>query len=445
MFWKIIRPLKPVFRPLLERYFRSIDRIKLAMLKLQGLSTVAKVINGELTLGPKVLIYATYPTNRVLPLHIELLEKFSNNGYSIIIASNSKKLERVFSSYLSKPWIYLIRRPFGRDFGCYRDAAMHVYSAIDRGEVELDRLIFLNDSIVITRSSIGQVFDFFEKSENDFLGLTENYNFAHHVGSFAMCVTGTALQHPLVRRYWQGFTPLSTRKYCIEKGEFGFSRIMKRAGYFPSVLWTLAHMKRMLEQAKIEDLWDICASMEKGYRDRAPSAIGLTDSKLMRFSYLTSEPRKQNAKPGRKEKHQRKYMPDGERWSNADDALEARGEPVWLFELREKVLGISDEKQRQIALRETKSELVNGLVAYAFRGSQVHHAAPLLFYTGAGIVKKDLIYRRIIDPFDMARLLINSRICDEDEAVAIEKEILEKGHPYSLRGKMRLLYEWDFI
>lgn len=446
MFWKIVRALKPVCQPLFERYFRMKDRLGLALLKLRGQSTILKLINGEQILGPKVLIFATYPTNRILSLHIDLLEKFSDNGYSIIVVSNSGKLESTFAKFISKPWMFMIRRPFGRDFGCYRDAVMLTYASAERSNVEIDRVVFINDSIVITRSSIDEVFDFFDKTKSDFLGLTENYNFVHHVGSFAMALSGAALQHPLVKKFWRRFTPLSTRQYCIQRGEFGFSRVLKRAGYFPHVLWTLAQMKRVLEQAKIEDIWDICAAMEKGYRDRAPSAIDLTDSKIVRFSYLAGEIAAPIVRPGRKERRHLRYLPDGGAGSSGmTGSASSPSSSVGLFELRETILGISDEQQREIALRNAKIELINSLVAYAFRGSQVHHAAPLLFYTGAGIVKKDLVYRRIIDPFDMARLLLKSKICGEEEAVAIEKEILEKGHPYSLRGKMRILYEWDFI
>jgi hypothetical protein len=89
--------------------------------------------------------------------------------------------------------------------------------------------------------------------------------------------------------------------------------------------------------------------------------------------------------------------------------------------------------------------MIDTIVGYIFRGSHIHHGAAPLLFLGAGVLKKDVVLRRIIEPFNVEKLLLDSRACASHEVEEILLEIVARGHPKSFRGRRALMLRWDFV
>lgn len=446
MFWRIIRYTKPVMIPVLERYFRLKDRIRLGILRLTGRSTVRDILNEQHLAGGRFVIFSTYPTMKLAAAHVRLLRKFQMRGYAILCVTNHPKPHVVLKSCQAEPWTFMLRRPFGRDFGGFKDASLLLqrYQADGRGDIE--RVIYLNDSIMTFSATEEGIIDHLDNDDIPFAGITENYHRSHHVGSFAMSVSGDVFNHPVVRRYWKRYTPISTRRYAIGRGELGFSKAVRRAGFIPDVRWTLTRIKAILAEKDLVFITKIASSMEPHFRRLIESPVAIADNRMRSFFGQTPSSSAGGGK-GKKGSAGRSAAAiiTGSSFPSLGQVADADfAPPANLIASREQYMGLSAEAQRRLSRESAREELIDVIVKYIFRGSNIHHGAAVLLFLGAGIIKKDLVLRRILEPFNVTTLLRESHACTGTELEEVTSEILAKGHPYSLRGKARLLHDWDF-
>lgn len=458
MFWRIIRLLKPVAVPLMEYYFRISELLLLIFLSISGRGTIRKCVGLEHVRSGRIVIFATYPNEKLYSGHVKTLEQFEALGYSIIVATNHPRGEALFGDLMSKRWCFLFRRPFGRDFGCYKDGMLTAYKLHDEKKIELKRVVLLNDS-VITFSAHGDcVVKHLADERFKFSGMTENYNFCHHVGSFMVGLDADVVLHRRVVKYWKRYLPLSTRRYSIQRGEFGLSRVVRKAGFVPHIKFTLSEIKILLEAMDLQQLNAIANSMEPHFRKQVDSIFSLADERLYRFLNPFKLNEQKPWKPFRKPFiwSKKKALQAEMEAALAMQSDTGRNYPLTgsdydhmilsMVRYREQFIGIDRVQQGVELEKRVKEDIIDSIVQYVFRGSQIHHGAAVLLFVGAGILKKDVVLRRIVEPFNIKKLLVESGastdMAEIDEACA---EILSKGHPYALRGKALLMYDWDFV
>jgi hypothetical protein len=427
MRFNLKRTLKPIAVPILESAYKAKDGLKLAMLALGGRSRIKGIANADsIAHSRKFVIFAAYPTLDVASAHIRLLAKFQKAGYSIIICSNHPRTVELFADAIANGWVVISRMPFGRDFGCYQDSIAWLLNEINEQGQIVERIVLLNDSILTFDSAEAEIIRHLDAG-GDFSGLTENYNFGRHLGSFSIGLSQKVIYSKAFGKYWQTYKPYSTRRHAINAGEIGFSKKMIKAGFAPRVLWSLSRLKEVLHGHSFESLCSIVEAMEQHLRSAVGTPLAFIDRELAK-SYKTDL---------------LAMLPQvsKEKSSPSEEQLAA---PLAIVNIRDYLLGLEDGEQKRIAVSAAKSALIDALLRHVFRGSQIHHGAALLLFVGAGILKKDVVYRRIVEPFSVRKLLSDAKVGSQKEIIEAEFELLQKDHPYSLRGWAKTLYDWDF-
>jgi hypothetical protein len=391
-----------------------------------------------------------------------MLNRFRDAGYSIILVSNHSDPDFAFANCLNQPWTFLFRRPFGRDFGAFKDATLLLHEISHRDNIRFRKIVYLNDSIVTIEKDEISILKHLDRPDVEFSGITENYNKGHHVGSFVMSIGEKAFYHPKMLKYWRSFESLSTRRYAIGRGELGFSKAMRRSGFVPDIQWTLARMKVAMLKLPMTKLMEIADDMEPHFRRQIESPFHLIDLRLQGFlgaDNLGTQARSflslvigDKYPDGTKKMDKRVKVPRGSRnallngvfsQSNQAQPSASQDERALSFvRYRDKFANLSEDVQASITHSDIRSEMIDAMLAYVFRGSQIHHGAAPLLHLGAGLLKKDVVLRRIVQPFDIEALLARAvGGVDQSEAA---REVLAKGHPSSLSGWAKVLNEWDF-
>lgn len=426
MIWKLLRYTKPVTVPVLENYFRARDRLAMAKLRLQGFSTVVSVENADRLTSDRVIIFATHPTEGIASFHVRFLERWERRGYGIIVACHHPRAEAMLRPLAERGWCVMIRRPFGRDFGCYRDASLMLHDLQAAQGRRFSRVVYCNDSVVTMDTREEGIITFLDSPRRHFAGITDNYDRGYHISSYMFALSGEAFNNPRIHRYWQRYRALSTRRYAIGRGEIGFSRCVIRAGYLAHVQWPLAKLKTRLLALRLDEISRIAESMETHFKATTKHPLQQMRDHAAALSITESPSGSRWFRPG---------------WSQRAALETERSDMEQDFSVPE----LSSEQQGEVVSRAARDRMIDSIVNYIFRGSHIHHGAAPLLFVGGGLLKKDVVLRRIIEPYNVEKVLMESGACASYEADEILLELVSRGHPKSFKGWRALLLRWDFL
>ena len=408
-FIAIMRHTRIVLVPVIEAWLRVVEVTKLALLALRRQTTIVDVVNPQFVKGSRVTIFATHPQGTPSYLHERLLAKFAERGHAIIVVSHHPRASDLLGPLCAGRWTLMRRRPFGRDIGGYRDALAFAERAADATGTPLERVVFLNDSVFTFGDGEDRIVEHLDRDDLPFAGITENHSVHHHVGSFMLGVSGEAIRSRSVARFWRRYRPISTRRWAIHHGEVGITRALIRAGHHPNVLYDVTAMRKYLARIDIAQVAAIARLMSSELR----SPLLMLDDAI---TCLIATP----------------AAPNG-----AVRESDAR------VTQRERHYGLDAGRQIDVLRGEVDHQVASALLSYVFAGSQIHRAAPLLLALGAGIVKRDLVWRATTQPHDVLELLLLGRGESADrEEIALR--LRQRGHPHSLGVWARLLHEWHF-
>lgn len=122
------------------------------------------------------------------------------------------------------------RKNEGYDFYSYKVGI----DAIDASE--FDELIVCNDSVYGPLSDLATVFSTMRSRGANFWGLTDSYDYQHHLQSYFLVFAGGALQSQGFNDFWQSIQVLEDKVEIIRQYEVGLSRSMRAAGFPPEAL-----------------------------------------------------------------------------------------------------------------------------------------------------------------------------------------------------------------
>ena len=422
---------------LIEFWLQARDYALLLGLFILGRKTVRSQSIG-LVEGGKFAIFATYPGRQIFPSHRRFIEKLRLRGYNIIIASNHWASAEAINGFYGDACSYIFRRPFGRDFGCYKDAMALVYRLEEQTGVPIQRVILFNDSVISFEQSEEELITHLDNPDIPFAGIGENFEFNYHVGSYMMAFSGEVARQRRVRKYWRRYRPISTRRHSIHAGEMGLSRAISRSGYSANVLINLGMMRCRLEQLSLASLGRICEHMPpaffQSYGGLWPILDGVIEDAIG-------------------------TMPLDEQDAPASGIYGISGlQPSLLspasfqeFELRrigyrERLMGLTEPLQKSLIETSAKKFLIEKLLNFMFRQSQIHAGTAIILFMGGYLMKKDIVFRQYVLPHALPSLLKESGSThSEAQALEIYQEVSSKGHPYSLTRGKRILYALGFI
>jgi hypothetical protein len=81
--------------------------------------------------------------------------------------------------------------------------------------------------------------------------MTENYDGRYHVSSWCFQLLNEVLKSPAFVAFWRNYRPVDSRRHAIRQGEIGFSKMLLKAGYVPTILFNTSSLLRaILEKHK---------------------------------------------------------------------------------------------------------------------------------------------------------------------------------------------------
>lgn len=206
---------------------------------------LARETTGELnhgSLGEKVAIVAIYPTSDIMFSIRNICTALSGNGYSILLVSSTVVEDHLRDELLNCCTLLFERYGFGRDFGSYA-AAIHWLDKQGRlGTVS--SLVLTNDS-VFWPSDFSSEINSLDSVDADWKCLFEHLKVRRvtpHAQSFFLMFGPKVINSTAFRKYWQEYTPWSTREHAIFEGEIGFSRCLMKAGFRPHASYTFPRL-----------------------------------------------------------------------------------------------------------------------------------------------------------------------------------------------------------
>jgi len=113
----------------------------------------------------------------------------------------------------------------GYDFYGYK-------TGIDQLDLDdYDELVLCNDSVYGPFVDLAELNDKMRARGADFWGITENYEYAHHLQSYYLCFTRKVLQSSEFSNFWHELEVLENKREIIRRYEVGLSQRLLNQGF----------------------------------------------------------------------------------------------------------------------------------------------------------------------------------------------------------------------
>lgn len=312
---------------------------------------------------------------------IDLLGALRRCGVNAVVVCNGQPDEAGMARLRQAAHRILVRPNIGRDMGAYRAASMHLAG------LDASRVLYLNDSVFYLRGAeLDDMIAGLASSAYDVTGTFENHEYFHHVGSFAFSVSGRVFADPRVAAFWRRYRPYDLRPHAIIRGEIGFARCIKKAGYKVDVLYSADRLAARLDTLPIVELAGLLRYVPMTARGDAPAA-------LLREPDATA-------------RAFRRIRPAAEGRSGAAGQV------------------------HRLADRMERDALVNEIMRCFVDTSQVHFGFGIFHRVlGVPLVKKDLLARGVFREHDVSRILDG---LPEARRAEILRELITRGRPVKM-------------
>jgi hypothetical protein len=209
------------------------------------------VVDGDPTeLGENLCIFSIFSAKGgILRSTLSLLKAVRKEGYSLVVVVNGQKITRGwFEGEIGTTDVVISRPNLGRDFAAYQIATNLLLDS----KLSISRLLYCNDSIFyLDRNDPRNIFAHLMSSGDHWTGMTENYEHSYHVSSWCFQLSKEILNSPAFFAFWRNYRPVDSRRHAIRQGEIGFSQMLLKAGYIPTIIFnTSSLLKTVLNKHK---------------------------------------------------------------------------------------------------------------------------------------------------------------------------------------------------
>ena len=221
--------------------------------KLRPTETVIRRIEGDCRHdGGRFAIFLVYQPIET-PWYVRnALEALREAGVNVLLVFNHALHPDREAYFRCLSYGILIRNNAGLDIGGYRDG----YLAL-RDDPQLERLLFLNDSVYFFQAGLTEFFDRLMGSTADVAAPFENRQHHYHIQSFCLAISGEMVRHPSIRAFFDNYLPINSRRWAIQKGEVALSHLLTATTDRIEILYRvedlLAH-ETSLPTARADDL-----------------------------------------------------------------------------------------------------------------------------------------------------------------------------------------------
>jgi hypothetical protein len=338
-------------------------------------------------------IFAIYEKGNIRSDVMRAIEVLADLNYSIILV-NSRKLNKESREKISKFVFSYIERPnYGRDFGSYKDGYLWLYKTHKNEYLAADRLLFINDSVYYSRTSLSEFFKSLRDNSVDALGATINYDRYPHIGSFCLSIGPAIIASDEFVSYWKRYRKTDLRPNTIKHGELKLSRTISRISSDEQSLHAIYSQheisRRLFED---ENLLRTCHNAA-----RRSARLWQAVRPNIRVAMLREEtlinPRSSNSII--EQESVTEYYVHADSFDDGYEAVKygVVGDDSTMFANYKKFMA---------------SFIANDL----HHGSPIHIGSTILPYLGCPIIKLDLEFRGVIDTYD--RLTICGALHPDD-------------------------------
>lgn len=157
-----------------------------------------------------------------------LIQELQAYEYQVVVVSACEASGPLgFDDTVDLDELTVIRKPnIGYDFGSWGVAL----SALP-GVATAERTLLVNDSMAGPFVSLRSLLEEFDATPVDVWGLTDTYQFAHHLQSYFLGFTGGILADRPLRQFWADIRHETDKGQIIMRSEVGLSRLLEEEGY----------------------------------------------------------------------------------------------------------------------------------------------------------------------------------------------------------------------
>ncbi|GEM_PF-856203 len=337
-------------------------------------------------------------------LHV-LLDALRHARVNTVLVCNGEVPAEELRALSQRVHRVMVRRNVGRDFGAYRAATLRLLSQ----GLKPERVLYFNDSLLyIEGTELDRLMAEFIFSEFDVVGLGEN-QYQHHVGSYALSVSGVAFMHPRFRAFWQDYVPYELRKHTIHAGELGLTAMLKSLGCSIDVVYDATRLARKLRDMPLHEVVDAMRWLPFGFRRHALMDV-LGQSFSARGMILEAVVPPGAPASGLSAAHP---APAGTPTLGAMRSLRDADGGVALLSREEAAVRATPQMteargMEQSAQRLSRQLLIDHILEHVTVGSQLHFGFGLFYrLLGCPVVKRDLFSRGLYREHDFADILDN--------------------------------------
>ena len=195
-----------------------------------------KKFDGSLSYSSKkVAIYSHYDIDNIVdPYVVRCLQELRNQNWIIIFVTSSINLHsKEISKIKNLVTVILFSDGKGRDWGNFALGLRFAY------DMDFPKsLLLMNDSLYGPFTSLEEIFDSADKSEADFVGLTDSFQHHYHLQSYFIYCKSSVCTHPTFLNFWKYFLPQNNKDEIIFNNEIEFTKYFSNLGFEPGCLFT---------------------------------------------------------------------------------------------------------------------------------------------------------------------------------------------------------------
>ncbi|MBN9049908.1 MAG: hypothetical protein J0H78_10635 [Rhizobiales bacterium] len=238
--WTII----PLAEILMRLWYRLDPRVYSERLRVRSV-TAGKADKKS----QKYAVLVIYTNSPLASFTANMINAIGRSDINLVVVANGPITPLLRAQLLDACYVLIERSNVGRDFGAYKDAA----NILMRSEKDVDRLILMNDSMFFFERGLGKLIADLD-GEDEFIGLTEVFEYHYHVQSFLLSFGFHAVRSRAFRKFWKSYKPIGTRRWSIHKGEVSLTRHMTKAGFRPHILFQAAQLIPHLRPRPVRDV-----------------------------------------------------------------------------------------------------------------------------------------------------------------------------------------------
>jgi hypothetical protein len=175
----------------------------------------------------KVAIVSTYhELNIFLEYQKTMFKSLNAAGYTCIIVHNCNSFDARLSVDADAGFL-IVRRNMGYDFGSYATGLSTVLSQTQL----VDEILFVNDSIIQTASSLDGLMSRIRALDCDMVGITDSFDRAYHIQSYFFWVGKKIIRSPFLTNFFATYSVESQRAQAIEDGELALTSCALSEGF----------------------------------------------------------------------------------------------------------------------------------------------------------------------------------------------------------------------